>query len=191
MTPERTRALAVVLGVAALASYGLLRFFAPDDNPPPKPEAARQDNEIRGVEMRVFDKTGAPNLVLVSPRIVSPKRGDEYLIETPLFDVVSDGGARWKGEARIGRRDIGADRLWLEDDVRLVGQRPSRPSATITGQRIEFQMTERVVLSEEPVAISQGDSRVTGVGLRADLTRDRVVLQNDVEGVYVTQKRRG
>jgi LPS export ABC transporter protein LptC len=191
MTPERTRAVGALLAIAALGSYGLLRYFRPDEAPAPKPEAARQDNEIRGVEMRVFDANGVPNLVLVSPRIASPRRGDEYLIEAPLFDVVSEKGARWKGEARIGRLDIGADTLWLEDDVRLLGTRENRAPATIAGERIEFRMTERVVVSEESVSIRQGDSVVTGQGLRADLTKDRVVLQHDVEGVYVTQKNRG
>ncbi len=190
MTPERTRWVAAALALTALASYALLRYFAPDRLAPIKPQAARQDNEIRGVEMRVYDKTGAPNLVLISPRIVSPRRGDEYLIETPLFDVLSEGGARWKGEARVGRLDIGADRLWLEDDVRIVGRRETRPTTTITGERIEFRMTERLVVSDEAVTLAQAQGQISGVGLRADLKNDRVVLQNDVEGVYVTQKRK-
>ena len=74
MTPERTRVWLLVLGATTLASYGLIRWFAPPDTAPPPMPTARQDNEIRNVEMRVYDDTGKPNLVLISPRITSPRR---------------------------------------------------------------------------------------------------------------------
>ena len=134
MTPERTRAWGAVLLVVIAVSYGLIRYFAPPSAPEPVYASARQDNEIRQVEMRVYDLRGQPNLVLVSPRITSPRRSDEYLIATPLFDVVSESGARWKGKSRIGRLDVGKNRLWLEDKVQLDGRQEKRDPVAVTAE---------------------------------------------------------
>lgn len=190
MTPERSRALAVVLGLTAIASYGLLRWFAPPESAREAPAQARQDNEIRGVEMRVYDANGAPNLILVSPRIVSPRRSDEYLIETPVFELISDAKGAWHGQSRIGRLDVTRDRLWLEEDVRLRGEREARPPVAISGERMEFRLSEKLALSEEAVEIRQPGSELRGVGMRADLNQDRFVLRSKVEGVYVPQRKR-
>jgi len=188
MTPGRTRAWGVVLATGTAITYGLIRYFAP-----PAPEevsltSARQDNEIRQVEMRVYDTLGKPNLVLVSPRITSPRRSDEYLIATPLFDVVSAAGARWKGQSRIGRLDVGKNRLWLEDKVRLDGLQPPRDPLVVTSERMEFRMDERLALSDEAAEIRSPGRQVNGTGLRVDLKNDRFALKT-VEGVYASKPR--
>lgn len=190
MTPEQTRRQGIALALVVAISYGLIRWYA---LPPPDAPAlplARQDNEIQGVEMRVFDQAGQPSLVLHSPRIVSPRRGDEYLIQTPEFELVSEARGRWQGSSRIGRLDVGQDRLWLEDDVLLKGLRSSGQPVTINGQRIEFRLAERLASSEEAVEIRQPGSELRGVGMRADLKQDRLILRSQVEGVYAPQRKR-
>ncbi|GMU44342.1 MAG: hypothetical protein AMXMBFR25_23280 [Lysobacterales bacterium] len=191
MTPERTRMWIVVLGAIVAASYALLRWFA---LPPPEaaaPRQARQDNEVRNVEMRVYDDTGKPNLVLLSPRIASPRRSEEYLIETPRFDVSNQDGARWKGQSRLGRLDVGKQLLWLQEQVVLDGTRPRREPVTIRSERIQFDLDQRLARSEEAVEIVSAGSRIRGVGLRADLKQSRFVLEKQVEGEYVPQRKQG
>ena len=189
MTPERTRVWLLVLGATTLASYGLIRWFAPPDAAPASLPTARQDNEIRNVEMRVYDDTGKPNLVLISPRITSPRRSDEYLIEAPVFDVVSADGARWNGQSRVGRLDVGKDRLWLQEQVVLKGAKPKREPVTIRSERIEFGIEERLATSDEAVEIVSTGSEIRGVGLRADLKKDRFLLRSQVEGEYVPKRK--
>lgn len=190
MTAERSRLWAVVLLLTSLGSYGLIRWFAP-----PAPEAApvalaRQDNEIRTVEMRVYDAEGKPNLILVSPRISSPRRSDEYLIDSPLFDVVSADGARWNGRSLTGRLDVAKNRLWLEQQVVLDGTKPEREPVTIRSEHIEFGIDERVASSDDAVEIISPGSEIKGVGLRADLKQDRFLLRSQVEGEYVPKRKR-
>lgn len=191
MTPERTRLWIGVLGFAVAGSYALLRWFAlpPPDAPPTR--LARQDNEVRNVEMRVYDDAGEPNLVLLSPRIASPRRSEEYLIETPRFDVANQDGARWKGSSRLGRLDVGQQLLWLENEVVLDGTRPQREPVTIRSERIQFDLDKRLARSEEAVEIVSTGSRIRGVGLRADLKQSRFVLEKQVEGEYVPQRKQG
>jgi lipopolysaccharide export system protein LptC len=63
--------------------------------------------------------------------------------------------------------------------------------ATPAGLRTRFQ-TERMVVfpdenratSAERVTVTQGDSILTGTGLRADLQAKRFQLLNDVKGRY-------
>lgn len=190
MTPERTRLWMLVLGVTPLASYGLIRWLAPPAPEPAAQRAARQDNEIRNVEMRVYDAAGKPNLVLVSPLITSPRRGDEYLIAAPVFDVLSADGARWNGQSLSGRLDVAKDRLWLQDQVVLHGVKPKREPVTIRSERIEFGIEERLASSDEAVEIVSTGSEIRGVGLRADLKKDHFVLRSQVEGEYVPKRKR-
>lgn len=190
MTPERTRVWLLVLAGTSLASYGLLRWFAPPEAPQAPQRAARQDNEIRAVEMRVYDDTGKPNLVLISPRITSPRSSEEYLIELPVFDVVSADGARWNGTSQVGRLDVAKDRLWLEQQVVLKGAKPEREPVTIRSERIEFGIEERLASSDEAVEIVSTGSEIRGVGLRADLKNDRFLLRSQVEGEYVPKRKR-
>ena len=189
MTPERTRLWLLLLGGTTLASYALLRWFALPPPAPPPARLANQDNEILNVEMRVYDDAGKPNLVLVSPRISSPRRSDEYLIETPLFDVASAEGSRWKGRSKLGRLDVSKDMLWLQEDVVLDGTRPKREPVTIRSQRIEFAIDEKLASSDEAVEIVSTGSEIRGVGLRADLDKDRFVLLKQVEAEYVPKRK--
>lgn len=190
MTPERTRVWLLVLAGTALASYGLNRWFAIPEAPPAPQRMARQDNEIHAVEMRVYDDHGKPNLVLISPRITSPRNSNEYLIETPVFDVVSAEGARWNGSSRNGRLDVASDRLWLQDEVVLKGNKPDRDPVTIRSERIEFDIEKRLASSDEAVEIVGTGSEISGVGLRADLKKDRFLLRSQVEGEYVPKRKR-
>ncbi len=188
MTPERTRAWGAFLILSTAVTYGLVRYFAPPEDDGRVYAKARQDNEIRQVELRVYDVNGKPNLVLISPRITSPRRSDEYLIATPLFDVVSNAGARWKGNSRVGRLDVSQNRLWLEDKVQLDGTQPGRDPIAVTTERLEFRMDERLALSDEAAEIRSAGRRVNGVGLRVDLKNDRFALKS-VEGTYVPKRR--
>ena len=189
MTPERTRAWAALLLLTTAVSYGLVRYFAPPEDVGEVYAHARQDNEIRQVELRAYDLTGKPNLVLVSPRITSPRRSDEYLIATPVFDVVSAAGARWNGKSRVGRLDVSKNRLWLEDKVQLLGTQIGRDPISVATERLEFRMDERLALSDEAAEIRSPGRQVRGVGLRVDLKNDRFALKS-VEGVYVPKNRR-
>lgn len=191
MTPERTRVWIVVLGLAVAGSYALLRWFALPPAEPPPTRLARQDNEVRNVEMRVYDDAGQPNLVLLSPRIASPRNSEEYLIETPRFDIANKDGSRWKGNSLQGRLDVGKQLLWLEQQVVLDGTRPQREPVNIRSERIEFDLDARLARSDEAVEIVSTGSRVRGVGLRADLKQSRFVLEKQVEGEYVPQRKQG
>ncbi len=185
MTPERTRVWLLVLAGTSAASYGLIRWFAPPDAPVAPLPAASQENEIRNVEMRIYDDAGKPNLVLVSPRITSPRRSEEYLVAAPVFDVVGADGGRWSGQSRVGRLDVAKDRLWLQEQVVLKGTKPEREPVTIRSERIEFAIEERLASSDEAVEIVSTGSQIKGVGLRADLKKDRFLLRSQVEGEYV------
>ncbi|GEM_PF-1700651 len=190
MTPERTRVWIVSLSVAAAASYGLIRWFTPPEVALIDTRSARQDNEIRNVEMRIYSDLGQPNLVLISPKITSPRRSDEYLIATPLFDVVNKNGSRWRGESKVGRLDVGEDRLWLQDQVVLKGAKPDGKPVTIKSERIEFGIEDRIASSDEAVQILSTGSELKGVGMRADLKNDRFILRSQVEGEYVAKRKR-
>lgn len=190
MTPERSRFWAVVLLLSTAASYALIRWFTPEPPPPPPTALANQDNEIRRVEMRVYDINGKPNLVLTSPRISSPRRSDEYLIDAPLFDVVSADGARWNGRSVTGRLDVARNRLWLEQQVVLDGSKPERAPVIIRSEHIEFGIDERIASSDDAVEIVSPGSQIKGVGLRADLKQDRFLLRSQVEGEYVPKRKR-
>jgi len=185
VTPERTRVWLLVLAGTSAASYGLIRWFAPPDAPVAPLPAASQENEIRNVEMRIYDDAGKPNLVLVSPRITSPRRSEEYLVAAPVFDVVGADGGRWSGQSRVGRLDVAKDRLWLQEQVVLKGTKPEREPVTIRSERIEFAIEERLASSDEAVEIVSTGSQIKGVGLRADLKKDRFLLRSQVEGEYV------
>jgi LPS export ABC transporter protein LptC len=189
MSPERTRVWLLLLAATSLVSYGLLRWFAPPEAAPAPERTAREDNAIRAVEMRIYDDAGKPNLVLISPRITSPRRSDEYLIELPVFDVVSADGARWNGQSQVGRLDVSRDVLWLEQQVVLKGNKAERDPLTIRSERIEFDIDERLASSDEAVEIVGTGSEIRGVGLRADLKKDRFLLRSQVEGEYVPKRK--
>jgi len=181
----------VVLGACVAISYGLLRWFVLPEREAVPTRLARQDNEVRNVEMRVYDDTGQPNLVLLSPRIASPRHSDEYLIEAPHFDIANKDGARWQGSSKLGRLDVSKDLLWLQDQVVLDGTRAKREPVRIRSERIDFDLEKRLARSDESVEIVSTGSEVRGIGLRADLKQSRFVLLKQVEGEYVPKRKQG
>lgn len=190
MSPEGVRRGVILLAIAAAASYALLQLFTPPERAPAPLPLARQDNEILQVEMRVYGDDGLPELTLLSPRVTSPRRGDDYLIESPRFEVVTEEGVRWQGSAQRGRLDIARDRLWLEQEVVLTGLRGERAPIEIRTPLLEFRLDTRLVWNEEAVEIRQAGNRLAGVGLSADLEKDLFVLRSQVEGLYVVQPKK-
>ena len=189
MSPEGVRRGVVLLTLAALASYGLLRYFAPPEAEQARLPLARQDNEILKVEMRVYGDDGQPELVLVSPRITSPRRGDDYLIESPLFDLVTGEGVRWHGAAQRGRQHVARDRLWLEQEVALTGRRGEQAPMEIRTPLLEFRLDTRLAWNDQAVEIRQAGNRLAGVGLTADFEKDSLVLRSQVEGLYAVHRK--
>jgi lipopolysaccharide export system protein LptC len=181
----RTRIWAGVLALCAFGSYAVLTWLTPEEADLADARLADRDNAVLGVEMRVYDAKGQPNLRLVSPRIQSPRGTELYEVESPRFEVLSPSAGRWHGQAQRGALDTAASRLQLESSVMLDGVRAEQAPVKIRGERLDFDLETRIVTSELPVEVTQNRNRLRGVGLEANLRTDQYRLLSQVEGRYV------
>ncbi|MBU6421545.1 MAG: LPS export ABC transporter periplasmic protein LptC, partial [Gammaproteobacteria bacterium] len=59
------------------------------------------------------------------------------------------------------------------------------PPLLIQTDKMNVDLDTNIATTADPVAITQGNSRMTGVGLQAWLNDNRLLLQSQVRGAYV------
>lgn len=174
---------ALVLSGIAVWQWSLRR------QPEPEP-AQRSDYILRDYELTSLDDQGHESFTVVGPYLQRDVGGKSLSLVQPRFSFPDSGGeGRWQARSDSAWVSPGADEVHLLDAVRMVG--PPSP----TGQRTRFGTDRLVVLpdaeqarTDDRVTVTQGDSILTGDGLRADMKAKRFQLLNDVKGRYAPRR---
>lgn len=185
MTRRTSNALLLVLAIG-LGSYAAWQWQR-NRVPPPEP-VQRSDYILRDFELTALGSDGQESFTLTAPLLERDPAGESLDIEQPRFGFPGSDG-RWNARADRAWVAPGAERIRLDDDVRLEG--PPQPSGVRTRFRTAsltiFPDTNRAS-TEERVNITQGDSRFAGTGLRVDMDQQRFRLLNDVKGHYAPRQ---
>lgn len=184
----RTLAIAALLAVVATitqwlvwlrdSSAGLETFVGP----------SRSDYQLSDFTMSTLDDAGALAFRVVSPRLAKHPYVGSLEIDTPVF-VIRD-ASRSEYHARSQHALVSADakELTLVRDV--VVERPAAGDTApfvLRSQSLRGNMNTDTMTSDDPVTITQPGSILEGVGLDADLARNRLVLRQKVKARYERQ----
>lgn len=152
---------------------------------PPVLPPVRSDYVLREFELTLLDREGGESFTVRGPYLQRDVGGKSLSLVQPRFGFPGADGGRWQARSDSAWVSPDADQVQLINQVEMVG--PPTPA----GLRTRFD-TERLVIhpeldtarSDEKVTVTQGDSILTGTGLRADMKAKRFQLLTDVKGRY-------
>ena len=120
------------------------------------------------------------------------REGDESLyINSPDFDLASKkpGVPDWQGQSLYGWVDKAGTLIKLQGPVTM--HRPAyadNAAADLVTSEVTVWPKENRMVTAEPAQMTQGDSRMSGVGMRANLNDNHLELLDDSHGSVPPRK---
>jgi lipopolysaccharide export system protein LptC len=178
-------ALNAVLLVLAVVLVGAAVWQWRQQQVPPVAAPLRSDYVLRDFEMTALDSTGTESFTVRGPYLQRDVGGRSISLVQPRFSFPDADGGRWDARSDAAWVSPDADRVELLDQVRMVGPpSPAGISARLETERLTVFPDLNQASSEHVVTLTQGDSILTGTGLRADMQAKRFQLLSDVKGRY-------
>lgn len=194
---RRMPAAIIVLGLAVGALQLLLSWMqgAPAEHDFVGPP--RSGYTLINSRMTEYDVDGLPGLRVQSPHL-ERREGDESLyLNSPTFQMPAKqpGVPDWEGESLYGWVNQPGNLLKLQGPVYM--HRPAytdpqgipQPEATLHTSEVTAWPKENRMETAEAALLTQGDSRMNGIGMRANLSDNHLELLHDVHGILFPRKR--
>jgi lipopolysaccharide export system protein LptC len=180
-------ALAIlVLALAAAGTWWLLRHVTPPAVPPPAPPTHVPDYTFTDATVTTLNAQGKPQAILRSPRMLHHPDDDSIEVFAPRIRYFIGGGPPWEVAADHALLPAGGKLVELEGHVQM--RHPASdggPPLLIQTDKMNVDLNTNIAATADPVEITQGNSRMTSVGLQAYLNDNRLLLQSQVRGTYV------
>lgn len=141
----------------------------------------------------VYDQEGKPSFRVTGPRL-DRREGDESLyIDQPRFELPAKkpNVPDWHGESLYGWVDKSGTLLKLQGPVYMY--RPAyedTPRAELHTSEVTAWPKENRMETAEAATLTQGDTTMRGIGMRANLTDNHLELLNDSHGSFPPRKRK-
>lgn len=180
-----------VLAVIAALTYWLQASLAPAEVQADRSGLHEPDAIVEDFEIRRLDENGKLQYRLTAPRLRHFPDDDSSEISAPHLIAYRDNReplSLTAGEARVTER---GKQVLLTGDVTI-----SRPAAS--GRAELVARTDRLSVAPEagtaqtdqPMTITQGASRISGVGARIDNKTSTFELRSRVRGQYLSARAR-
>ncbi len=180
--------LTLVLLAAALLS-GWAAWWQRDKTAAVEVVSARPTYLLRDFELIALDKEGKESFTLRAPELAQSPTDKTMLMQTPLFLLPDESGAKWEVRSKTGW--VAAD----NSEVRLRGSvvANSPPSAdrptTMKTEEMNVFPDKNEATSAVLVTVEAPGSTMRGTGLKADLATQRIQLLSKVSTRYEPTRR--
>ncbi|HEX7815349.1 LPS export ABC transporter periplasmic protein LptC [Dyella sp.] len=187
-----TPVLIVLLAVGIASVQGVYWWLAPAPKVSDFIGPPRSGYTLHNFRVWSYDDTGAPGFTMTAPRL-DRREGDESLyIISPKYDLPSNqaGVPDWQGDSNYAVVNKEGTLLKLQGAVNM--HRPAfddAPAADLKTSEVTAWPKENRMETAESAQLTQGESRMTGVGMRANLNDNHLELLNDVHGTFVPRSR--
>ena len=186
--PAATIAIALTAGLAQL----LLWWFGPAPRINDFVGPPRSGYTLTDARMTEFNATGQPSFHLQSPHL-ERREGDESLyLNSPTFQLPSKqpGAPDWVGKSLYGWVNKSGTELKLQGPVAMHRLAfGDTPAAQIDTADITAWPKQNRLETAAPAQMVQGGTRISGIGMRADLNDKHLELLDDVHAMFPPRKR--
>lgn len=186
--PAATLAIALAAGVAQL----LLWWFGPAPRSSDFVGPPRSGYTLSDARMTEYNAEGLPSFHLQSPHLERREGDDSLYLNAPTFQLPSHqaGVPDWKGQSLYGWVNKDGSQLKLQGPVEMnrtaFGDTPatSMQTADVTAWPKQNRLE-----TAAPAQMVQGGTRISGVGMRADLNDKHLELLDDVHATFPPRQR--
>lgn len=182
----------VILALAAGFAQLLLWWMGPapavhDFVGPP-----RSGYTLTNARVTDYNVDGQPSFRMQSPHVERREGDDSLYFNSPTFQMPAKqpGEPDWQGESLYGWINKPGTLLKLQGPVYV--HRPAfadQPLTTLHTADVTAWPKENRLETDAPAQMTQGDSRMAGIGMRANLTENHLELLHEVHGTFVPHPR--
>jgi lipopolysaccharide export system protein LptC len=189
---RRVPAATLVIALAAGLAQLLLWWFGPAPKSSDFVGPPRSGYTLTDARLTEFNAAGQPSFRLQSPHL-ERREGDESLyLNSPTFQLPANqaGVPDWQGKSLYGWVNKDGTQLKLQGPVEM--HRPAFGDAPATRMQtadITAWPKQNRVETAAPAQMLQGGTRISGIGMRADLTDKHLELLDDVHATFPPRKR--
>lgn len=186
--PAVTIAIALAAGVAQL----LLWWFGPAPRTSDFVGPPRSSYTLSDARMTEFNAEGQPSFHLQSPHLERREGDDSLYLNAPTFQLPSNqaGVPDWRGRSLYGWVNKDGSQLKLQGPVEM--QREAfgdTPAAHMQTADVTAWPKQNRLETAAPAQMVQGGTRISGVGMRADLNDKHLELLDDVHATFPPRQR--
>ena len=192
----RDRRVPVAIVLLALAG-GLVQltlwWMGPATAPPDFVGPPRSGYTLTNARLWAYNVDGKPSFRMVTPHLERREGDDSLYINAPSFTLSARraGVPDWQGQSLYGWVNQAGTVLKLQGPVSM--HRPAyagAPAADLQTSDVTAYPKENRMETAAPAQMTQGDSRMSGVGMRANLNENHLELLDDSHGSFPPRKRK-
>lgn len=192
----RDRRVPVAIIVLALTGglvQLLLWWMGPATAPPDFVGPPRSGYTLTNARLWAYNVDGKPSFRMITPHLERREGDDSLYINAPSFTLPSRqaGVPDWQGQSLYGWVNKSGSLLKLQGPVSM--HRPAfagGPAADLQTSDVTAWPKENRMETAAPAQMTQGDSRMSGVGMRANLNENHLELLDDSHGSFPPRKRK-
>jgi lipopolysaccharide export system protein LptC len=186
--PAATVAIALAAGVAQL----LLWWFGPAPKTSDFVGPPRSSYTLTNARMIEFNAAGQPSFRLQSPHLERREGDDSLYLNSPTFQLPANqaGVPDWQGQSLYGWVNKDGSQLKLQGPVEMHREAfVNAPAARIQTADVTAWPKQNRLETAAPAQMVQGGTRISGIGMRADLNDKHLELLDDVHATFPPRKR--
>ena len=195
---DRRLPVAIVLvGLAAGLSQLLLWWLGPAPLTHNFVGPPRSGYTLSDARVTEFGADGKPSVHLQAPRVERREGDDSLYLESPTFQIPAEqaGVPPWQGQSRYGWVNKPGTVLKLQGPVDMRrdaftdARGVARPAASLKTADVTAWPRENRMSTAAPAQMEQGDRRMSGIGMRANLNDNHLELLDDSHGTFPPRTR--
>ncbi len=167
--------------LAALAIAWLAATEQSQQNERPQ-QTVEDDYFLEDFALNAYDHDGRLTHRLFGSTLRQRSGSHDFELEAPRFLLSSDPG-QWEITARSGWMDAAMTRAQLRGQITAVAT--ARDALTLTTSDLDLDLNTHLATTDALVNITQGDNRLRGEALTANLQTHLLRLRHNIEGYYV------
>ncbi len=194
---RRLPAAIILVALAAGSGQLLLWWLGPAARSRAFVGPPRSSYTLTEAKVTEYALDGKPGLQVQSPHVERREGDDSLYLNSPTFQLPAKkpGVPDWHGQSLYGWVNKPGTVLKLQGPVSMHRQAFTdargviQPPASLLTADVTAWPKENRMETAAPVQMTQGDRRMSGVGMRANLTDNHLELLNDSHGTFPPRTR--
>ena len=191
---DRKLASAIVLiALAAGLAQALLWWMGPAPKQNDFVGPPRSGYTLSNFRMWSYNPQGQLAFRMHAPQLERREGDDSLYIDSPVFDLASKkpGVPDWHGQSLYGWVDKSGSLIKLQGPVTMHRPPYADTAATdLVTSDVTVWPKENRMVTAAPAQMTQGASRMSGVGMRANLNDNHLELLDNVHATFPPHKRK-
>jgi lipopolysaccharide export system protein LptC len=183
----------IALALAVAVAQGLLWWLGPGPKASDFIGPPRSGYTLHNARVTEYNTAGQPGLHVQTPQL-ERREGDESLyLNAPTFQLPANqpGVPDWQGQSLYGWINKGATLLKLQGPVYLHRAAYADTAAVdIHTADVTAWPQDKRIATAAPALMTQGGTRISGIGMRANLNDKHLELLDDVHATFPPRQRK-